>query len=405
MALTASLLVLAITACSGTATPSTTSSTTTTLTAPTTVPPTTPSTAVIDPPPETATLTVWADPSLADAVRSRAQAFANDTGAQVTVVPMSEGDILGALSDDSAGAPDVFIGPHTWLYQLAVAGLTEPVRLGADLPAGAVQAVSLRTFSLAVPLAVDALIEARNPSISPILPTAVEELSSCVGCFVLPADGDLDTTYPFLASLGGYLFGRNADTGYDLTDTGVDSAEAIAAAVTLQDLVGAGAVDTATDRTEVLTRFAAGEAGIIWAGPEAVDLLSGQTVEALPSIGGEPAVSPVRVLAAYVNAKGPAKSEAARFAVDYLGDPDGSRAIADASTMAPVWSSVATAAEQAIIESARTGQPVPFAPTTETAWSTVSAAFAAILTGTDAETAMVDAGDLIRFADSSGQEG
>ncbi|HEX9977357.1 MAG TPA: extracellular solute-binding protein, partial [Acidimicrobiia bacterium] len=276
-------------ACSGSADPTTT--TTTTFAVVTTMPPTTPTTAVIEPPPVSGTLTVWADPSLADAVRSRAVLFTADTGVEVTVVPTPEADILPAVLDGSVELPDVFIGPHTWVYQLAVAGITEPVTLGDDLPAGIVEAVSLRTFPLGVPLAVDALIQVRNPSLVATRPTAAESIS-CQGCFVLPADGAFDVTYPFATTLGGYLFGPDPDNGYDPTITGVDSEEAIAAATVLETLVAAGVVTTATDRDEVLARFAAGEAGIIWAGPEAIGILPGEAVESLPTIGDAAAVSP-----------------------------------------------------------------------------------------------------------------
>lgn len=390
-----------IAAC-GSGAASTTTTTTTTVVVDPTIPPTTPTTAVIEPPAMTGSLTVWADPAVADAVRSRGILFGADTGITVTVVAKAEADILTALLDGSEEEPDLFVGPHTWLQELAVAGLTEPVTLGEDLPQGIIDAVSLRGFALAVPLAVDALVQVRNPAISPTRPTSADALV-CQGCLLLPGDGDLDVTYPFLTSLGGYLFGPNPDNGYDVTDTSVDSPEAIAAATILQDLVAAGAVGTATDRADALARFEAGEAGIIWAGPEAIGVLAGEAVEALPTIGGAPAISPVRVTAAFVNGQGPVKAEAVRFAERYLGDQDGSRAIADASGMAPVWAGAATNIELVVLESAKTGQPVPYVAGTQAAWDEVAAAFARILVGTDAGTALIDAGDVIRFVDPTPQ--
>ena len=402
IALLAVMPALIAAACSGGAAPTTT--TTTTFVVVTTVPPTTPTTAVIEPPPVSGTLTVWANPSLADAVRSRAVLFTADTGISVTVVPAVEADILPAVLDGSGALPDVFIGPHTWVYELAIAGITEPVTLGENLPAGIVEAVSLRTFPLGIPLAVDALIQVRNPSLVATRPTAAESID-CQGCFVLPADGAFDVTYPFVTTLGGYLFGPDPDNGYDPTVTGVDSEEAVAAATVLESLVTAGAVTTATNRNDVLARFAAGEAGIIWAGPEAIGLLSGEAVESLPTIGNAAAVSPIRVLTAYVNARGPLKAAAAKFAERYLGDPDGSREFANSAAMAPVWAAAATDTELLVLDAAETGHAVPYAPETESAWAEMSAAFASILLGTKAEEALIDAGDNIRFADTAGAGG
>lgn len=397
IALIAALTVLGAACSSGTAT---TSTTTTTFVTPATVPPTTATTAVIPLPTIAGNLTVWADPALADAVRSRAVLFTADTGVTVTVVPMSRDEILASLLAGDEPGPDVFIGPHTWLFQLAVAGLTEPVHLGADLPQGAVDAVSLRTYPLAVPLAVDALVQVRNPGIEGTRPEAIESFD-CSGCLVLPADGDFDVTYPLLASLGGYVFGPDEADGYDTRTTGVDTEQAIAAATTLESLVAAGAVSTSADRAAVLARFAAGDAGVIWAGPEAIGVLPGEVVEPLPTVGDAAAISSVKVLAAYVNATGSLKPAAREFAEQYLGDQDGSRAFADASGLAPMWGAVASSAELMVIESANGGQPVPYAPETSYAWSEMSAAFAGILAGQSAETALRDAGDNIRFAETS----
>ena len=390
----AAALALVVASCGGGASPPPTSTTTTTV-APT-VPPTPPTTAVIEPPTVEGTLTVWADPRLVDAVRAQGVLYTADTGIDVVVEAVSEADILAAVLDGEAGQPDVFLGPHTWLFELAVAGVTEPVRLDEGVPGGAADAVTLRTFTLAVPLALDALVEFRNPSILPARPEAVESIG-CQGCVALPADGDLDVTFPFLASGGGYLFGPDPNDGYDLTDIGVDSAEAIATAAVLETMVAGGVVAVSADRAETLTRFAGGFAGIIWAGPEAIGTIPDEAVESLPTIGGSPAVSPVRVLAAYVNARGDLKSLATEFAERYLGGEAGSRAIADAWRWAPVWAAAATDAELVVIAAADTGVPVPYAPETEAAWDLMSAAFGAMLGGAAAETALIDAGDVLRF--------
>jgi len=221
-----------------------------------------------------------------------------------------------------------------------------------------------------------------------------------------PHTGDYNRPFltPALELIHGYgrlqgIVFRQGDARFQ----GKPADEAIAAATILQDLVAAGAVGTATDRADALARFEAGEAGIIWAGPEAIGVLAGEAVEALPTIGGAPAISPVRVTAAFVNGQGPVKAEAVRFAERYLGDQDGSRAIADASGMAPVWAGAATNIELVVLESAKTGQPVPYVAGAQAAWDEVAAAFARILVGIDAGTALIDAGDAIRFVDPTPQ--
>ena len=398
--------------------------TTTTAPSPTvtepTVPATTPTTAVAEIPSPAGTLVVWvSDPDVADAVSERGEIYTAATGVEVYVVTISSapGDdfldelLAGAIPEPPEGVdppeipgdlrrtPDLVIGPHTWLAELAEAGLAGPVDLPDGLPAGAVDAVTLRGFTVGVPVALDAIVQYRNPDLMAEAPSDVSDVSCAesAACLLLPGDGDTDIHLPFLLSLGGYVFGPDSDAGFARDDVGIASTEAIASAAILQGLLEEGAVDTAVDRADARSRFEAGEAALVWDGAGALGLPG--LVEPLPTIGSSPAVSPVRVTAVWVNASGAFETEAAEFAVEHLGSVTGSAAIARALGQAPMWPDGASDRERVIITAAETGAPVAYIPGYDAAWEAIAEAFSRIHAGTSAGDALTDAADQVRFAD------
>jgi len=409
-------------ACSGSGASTTTTTDARPVTPQVTVANTTPTTAVAETSAAEGPLLIWvSSEEVADAVIARGDAYTAATGVEVFVLTIlsapddeqlfldellagefpepPEGVDLPPTLEELRRLPDLVIGPHTWLAELAEAGLAGPVALPEGLPAGAVEAVTLRGFTVGVPVAVDTIVQYRNPSLMATAPADVSDIACAdgVACLLLPGDGDADVHYPFLASLGGYVFGADTAHGFATDDVGVASPEAITAAAILQGLIEEGAVASATDRAESRSRFASGEAALIWDGAAVLPNLSDAVVEPLPMIGSIPAIGPVRVTAAWINAAGSHTTEAAEFAVEHLASIQGSTAIARALGMAPVWSDGASDGERVIITAAGTGAAVPYIPEGVAAWEALARAFERIHDGTSAGIALTDAADEIRF--------
>ncbi len=376
---------------------------------------TTPTTAVVTIPPTTDNLVVWVeDLDLVAAVEERGAAYTASTGITVEVrvyAPPAEAlpegptatDLLSALVlDQIDGAADLYLGPHTWALTLAEAGRAEPVFLSDVLPASIVDAVSPRGYPLAVPLAVDGVAQVRNRALMPEAPASVETIAcpDIDRCLLLPADGDADIHYPFLVAVGGYLFGADPAGGYDTDDLGVATAESIAGATIFDTLLEAGTVDAAADEAAVIADFAAGNAALAWvhaSGLAAVEAGGMDiAVESLPTVGGNPAVTAFRTLAAYVNPFGAGKSEALDFATNWLGDVNGSSLIALAKGIAPVWTDAADPAMAAVIASVSAGDTLPPVDDIDRIWFELSDAFRRIHIGTSPEDAMFGAADDIR---------
>jgi arabinogalactan oligomer/maltooligosaccharide transport system substrate-binding protein len=400
-------------ACSGGSTSTSTGPTTTVDPGPT-IASTTPTTAVVTIPNPTDTLVVWVEnAALAAPVAERGTAYTASTGITVEVrvyqapaQPLPEGEtatnLLSALLlDQLDGAADLYLGPYTWALSLAEAGRAEPVFLSDRIPASIVQAVSPRGYPLAVPLAVDGVVQVRNRALMPDAPESVETIScpEAGRCLVLPADGDADIHYPFLVALGGYLFGPDPAGGFDTDDLGVGSAESIAGATILATLFAAGTVDPLANQAAAVADFAGGDAALIWVHPSGLAAIEAAgldiSVETLPTVGGNPAVTAFRTLAAYVNPFGAGKSEALDFATNWLGDINGSAAIALATGNAPVWPEAGDPAMVAVLDSVSAGEIVPPVPDIDRIWFELSDAFRRIYLGTTPEDAMIGAvGDI-----------
>lgn len=406
------ILTLLVAACGGGSVLPTTSvpATNTTFAPGPTIVTTTPTTAVVTIPRPSGPLVVWvSDTTLAEAITGRGDAYTSATGipVEVRVFTPPGGDagpatLLDALLDDGLDGPaDIYVGPHTWVLALAEAGLAEPIPLADGMADSIVASVSPRGHPLAAPLVVDGIVQVRNRALLPEAPAAVESIScpDADNCLLLPADGDADLHYPFLVALGGYLFGPDPEVGWNIDDLGLGTDEAVAGVSIFADLLADGTIAAPADAAAAIADFAAGNAALLWV--RASGLADVQAagmdiaVELLPTIGGAAAVTSFRTLAAFVNPFGSAKSEAVAFVTDWLGDVNGSGAIALATGMAPVWTEAASSSATVVLESVATAHPLPIVDDIDRIWFELSDAFRRIHADTSVEDALFGAiGDI-----------
>ena len=232
--------VLAFTACSlGGSAPTTTIPATTTTASPvttTTAAPEDPTTTVVATTRPTSTTTaapqrsllVWTDETRAPIVEAAAVEFEAATGVPVEIEVVSFGDIRQDMTENArlgVGA-DVFVGRHDWVAELAVDGVIEPIDLSGradEFFPVALDAFSFRGNLYGLPFDMEAIGLIRNTYLVPDAPATFEELLSVCDtladtveqCLALPT-GDGYHHYPFLATTGGYIFGYDAVTGYDV---------------------------------------------------------------------------------------------------------------------------------------------------------------------------------------------
>lgn len=401
------LLAVAAASCGGSTADSSTTSPPTSLVVVTTT--TTPiPTLTVPPPSATESIEVWVPEGLSEWVAPAADSFEIETGIAVVLTELDADSVFEQLMTDAAAGPDVFIGPHAWLTSLAEAGVAEPVPAVGDAVAGAIDAVTLRGITYGLPVALDTIVQFRNTSTLPAAPTSIESLvAGCpvegadepVPCLLVATDS-VDGHYPFLAGFGGYVFARDEYEGWDSKDIGVDGAEALAGIQVLDDLLAStGMFGDGSSTAE--ERFLEGVAPLVWGDSASLGVISRGdvdfTVEVLPTIGDQPAPTPVRATVAWVNATSPSKEAALVFVTEYLGSIRD--AVAINLGLAPV--SAGFGGDPALVPfvaSARTGHAVPTIFQTEFAWETLADTFDDIRTGEDPTEALHSAAAIIRRA-------
>ena len=322
------LLALLVVACGGTATPAPTEVPVATeapaeepteapMEEPTEEPVAEPTEAPMEEPTETATdtgydvnLTIWADDTRAPVIQELGAAFSEEYGVGIIVQQVGFGDIREnfTVAAPAGEGPDIIIGAHDWLGELATSGLLAEIDLGdkaADYAPAAIDAFTYDGVLYGLPYAVENVAFFYNKDIIETPPTTwsevqalateLEDAGTVTYGYVLQP-GDAFHFMPIQTAFGGYVFGTD-ENGYNSDDVGIDSPGSLAAAEWLEGMVTDGHLSADLDWDAVHGLFETGEAAMIITGPWAVSRfkeagvnygianLPGETQESSPFLG------------------------------------------------------------------------------------------------------------------------
>lgn len=190
---------------------------------------------------QTPKIRIWVDNVQKPAIEQISSAWASQRGASVEVVVKDFGKIRDDLKIVQVdNAPDVIVGPHDWVGDLAANGLVLPLTLRAatraQFPAYALDAFS---YGAAVKRLYGAPFALENAGL--VVNTGLVRVPKNFADFQQQAlafkrrasgnialavpqgsGGDAYHMYPFFSGLGGYVFGRNKAGNYDVSDIGLD---------------------------------------------------------------------------------------------------------------------------------------------------------------------------------------
>ncbi|MBK8432029.1 MAG: maltose ABC transporter substrate-binding protein [Chloroflexi bacterium] len=256
------------------------------------------------------TLTVWADDTRAPVIEALGAQFTEEYGVGIVVQQVGFGDIREnfTVAAPAGEGPDIIIGAHDWLGELATSGLLAEIDLGdkeADFSPAAVDAFRYDGVLYGLPYAVENVAFFYNKDLIETPPTTWTEVQELAA--ELEAEGVVQYGYvlqpadafhfmPIQTAFGGYVFGTN-ENGYDPTDVGLDSEGSIAAAQWLEGMIADGHLSADLDWDAVHALFETGEAAMMITGPWAVARfkeagvnygianLPGETQESSPFLG------------------------------------------------------------------------------------------------------------------------
>jgi len=385
------------------------------------------------PPPaaQEGTLTLWVDETRFPIMTSVGADFTTATGVPVAVYQVGFGDIRDRLQlyGPTGEGPDIIIGAHDWLGQLATNGLVEPLDLGAA--ADSVDPTALAAFTYdtgtggqlyGLPYAAEAIALYYNPDMVATPPTTWEELIQVATdlqadealaleqAYVLQ-EKDPYHSYPLLTANGGYIFGKNNDGTYNPEDVGLDSAGGVAYGQMLDQMVKDGLLRAGVNYDTMIQLFTTSKSAMFITGPWALPDIrdSGVSYAVAPIPNGDETARPfVGVQGFMVSADAPNKALAVSFLTDYLATDATMQALFDADPRPSTWVPVAEATTdedvQAFITSASNGDPLPAIPEMSAVWTDWTDALDLIFTqAQDPDAALTDAAESIRATIAAGQ--
>ena len=372
--------------------------------------------ATTSPPP--VKLVVWAEEKVATALDPLVGAYEAAAGVDIEVVVYD----FGAIRTDvqTAGpageGPDVFLGAHDWVGELAANGVVAPLDLGSvasDLFDVGVTAFSYGGEVYGFPYATEAIAMFYNADLVDSVPATWEEAKTACDtagtefCVGTPSN-DAYHNHPFIASAGGYVFASTG--GFDASDVGLDNAGAIASAEYLDGLVKNGTVYSA-DYGGAMSNFQEGRALFWMTGPWARGDASAVNygVGLIPQFDGNAATPFVGVRGAMVSSFSDNQVLAQSFILDFFATIDVQQAMYESDPRLPATKSLFAVVEAAdpiaasFAASASNGIPMPNIPEMGSVWGPMADALNVIREqayGTNEETGVTinNATDAVKLA-------
>lgn len=372
--------------------------------------------ATTSPPP--VKLVVWAEEKVATALDPLVGAYEAAAGVDIEVVVYD----FGAIRTDvqTAGpageGPDVFLGAHDWVGELAANGVVAPLDLGSvasDLFEVGVTAFSYGGEVYGFPYATEAIAMFYNADLVDSVPATWEEAKTACDtagtefCVGTPSN-DAYHNHPFIASAGGYVFASTG--GFDASDVGLDNAGAIASAEYLDGLVKNGTVYS-SDYGGAMSNFQEGRALFWMTGPWARGDASAVNygVGLIPQFDGNAATPFVGVRGAMVSSFSDNQVLAQSFILDFFATIDVQQAMYESDPRLPATKSLFAVVEAAdpiaasFAASASNGIPMPNIPEMGSVWGPMADALNVIREqayGTNEETGVTinNATDAVKLA-------
>jgi maltose-binding protein MalE len=337
-------------------------------------------------------LTLWVHKTVVQAVSNVASDFTAKYGVEVSVQEVDFGGIRDDLktAGPAGEGPDIIVGAHDWLGELAVNGLVEPLDLGDK--AALFDPVGIKAFTYegklyGLPYGLEAVAFIYNKDLVPTAPTTWEEMKTVAkqlqdegkvdqGYGLQTGPSDPYHTYPIVTGFGGYVFKQNADGTYDPTDVGLDNEGGQAAMKELDQMIKDGLLRQNISGQTLDSLFVEGKVAMVIGGPWRLGDLRkagiNYGVAKIPTINQQP-IPFVGAQGFMVSAFGKNKEVAKAFLTEYLSTDEAHQTIFEADPRIPALLSVQQAVTdpdiKAFAESAAGGQPMPAIPQMSAVWT------------------------------------
>lgn len=347
---------------------------------------------------------IWTDKDRKAALEKVAGQWAASKGLTVEVVEKDFGKIRDDLKTVQAEtAPDVIVGAHDWIGQLAADGSVVPLSprkaTRAQFPAYALGAFSYGTAVkrlYGAPVALENIALVVNTKLAKV-PTSFADLERQALAFKKKASGNLAIAvpqgaagdayhmYPFFSGLGGYVFGVNKAGNLDASDIGVANPKFLANAKMIDAWNASGLVNSKIDYGVAKDAFLKGKAAFWITGPWESDTLkkSGLSfrIVQLPAIKyrSVPFLGVQGFMVTKFAAAHGVESAAKDLVSDYMMRPAGQTALAAANGRFPANTVAGQSVKDPVLaqfgRAGTGGVPMPNIPQMSSVWSDLGGAW------------------------------
>ena len=311
-------------------------------------------------------LVVWADENRAPVVTEVGAAFTEATGVELQVDIVDFGSIKDeVITKGPAGeGPDIFVGAHDWIGELATNGAIASIDLGGregEFTETGLAALSWDGEQYGIPYVTEAIAMYYNADLVPEAPATLEDLkATCDGldagiaCLVVPGGNDGGDAYhhqPFITAYGGHIFAYDPATGFDGSQVLLDSPETVQGAELLEGLIADGYVPS-TNYGDAATLFKTGEAAFWITGPWELGSLNNPdentgapnwSVAEFPTVEGNTMRPHVGIQGFYLSAFSANPAIASEFLLNFIATDETMMALYEADPRGSAFVSVADA--------------------------------------------------------------
>ena len=370
-------------------------------------------------------LVIWADENRAKPLRELADAFKAEYGIEIVVEELGMGDVrdIFTVAAPAGEGPDIIVGAHDWLGELAASGLLAPLDLGDkvdDFLPASLDAFTYQGDLYGMPNAVENVAFFRNTDLVPEAPETWDEVTDISRDLAADNDEDLDTNqygfvrmegdpyhfFPIQTAFGGYVFGQHGDGSWNPEDVGMDNEGSIAAAQWYAEMIEEGLQPPAMDGDTMVTWFEDGRAAMTISGPwnlarikesgvnYAISNIPAQAQDGQPFLG---------VQGFMVNAFSKEPLLAQVFLTEFVATKETMQAIYDMEPRPPAYLPLLETLDDpdlvAFAEAGANGVPMPAIPEMGAVWEAWTNALTLVAQGGDTpESAFTNAANQIRDA-------
>jgi maltose/maltodextrin transport system substrate-binding protein len=366
-------------------------------------------------------LTIWCSEVQVTILQKLGDEFEAMYGIPVVVQQVTFSDIRSKfLTAAPAGeGPDIIVGAHDWVGELAANGLLLPLDYFNEKRRTEYVESALKGFEYGgklygLPYGSEAIGLIYNKELVPEPPKTMEELISIAKSltdgdlrgFVFNA-GDFYFAAPFFFTAGGYVF-KETPQGLDPKDIGLATQGAITGGNLIKRMYDEGIMKPGDNYQIMDSLFKDGLAGMIINGPWAIKDIQSAGIDygvaAIPSIEGFNAKPFIGVQGFMINSKSPNHLFALEFLANFLSQKEIMYKLYQADPRIPTRLDVLEMVKDqtdiiAFGESAKYGTPMPNIPAMNAVWSAMAGALTQIINNLSSpEQALKEAVDKVILA-------